>query len=147
MKTLALLLTALLLIACDASPNLSPEGQLRDTIESIEFAAQARSLSGIMEHVSDQYADHQGNDKKAIGQSLQLLIIRNQKINLFSIIRDLSVEGEFASAEISTAMTSRELDLSNESNRLRADSLRFSVAFANEGGDWKVRSVSWQQGW
>jgi len=147
MKNFTLLLLLLLLFACDSSPELSPEEKIKKTIDAIELAAEERSLSRVMEHISDQYADHHGNDKKAIQGLFQFQIIRNQKINIFSVVRDLQVEGRFASAEISTAMASREVDLSEESNRLRADSHRFSVAFAEEDGEWKVRSVTWQRGW
>ncbi len=147
MKNIVVSVILILLVGCNSSPELSPEQQVRNTIAAIELATEERSLSGVMEHVSDQYADHQGNDKKAIKQMFQLQIIRNQQINIFSVVRDLEVEGQFASAEVSAAMASRDVDLSNESNRLRADTHRFSVAFANEDGEWKVRSVSWQRGW
>jgi len=146
-KNIIALFIISLLFACGSSNQLTPEQRVENTLESIELAVEERSLSKAMQHISDQYRDPQGNDKQAIQRLLQLQYIKNQKINIFSVVRSLEVDGSFASAEVSAAMSSREVDLADESNRLRADTHRFSIALAEEDGIWRVRSVNWQPGW
>jgi hypothetical protein len=144
--SLPLLLISLMLSACGGE-DLSPEAQIRKTISEMESAAEQRSLSSFMEHVSEQYNDHEGNNHKAIARYVQINFIRNQSINIFSKIQSINVEGSSASVEISVAMGSREVDLSEEGNRLKADSMHFSVLFQLDDDKWLVKSVSWRRCW
>ncbi len=80
---------------------------------------------------------------------MQILFIRNQKINAFTVARSLEINSGFANVGISAAMTSREIDLSQEKNRLKADAHRFSITLIpseNEGFR-LVQSAIWQRGW
>jgi hypothetical protein len=144
--SILLLMACLTLTGCGGE-DLSPEAQIRKTIDEMEIAAEERSLSSFMEHVSKQYSDHDGNDHKAIARYVQINFIRNQSINIFSSIQSINVEGSTASVEVSTAMGSRDVDLSNEGNRLKADSMHFSVLFQLDDDKWLVKSVSWRRGW
>lgn len=145
-----LLINALLCLcfaACSSEPALSPEQSVRNTLAAIEESVEARSLSGIMAHVSDDYQDHQGQTKKDVRRVMQLQIIRNQNISVFTRIRSIEFNEGFASVELSTAMASRAVDLSLESNRLKADTAKFSLVLVEEDKQWKIQSSSWQQGW
>ncbi len=142
--TLAL---TLFLAGCGAESELSEEDKVRATLTAIEVAAEARSLSGMIEHVSDSYRDFEGNDTQKIKALLQLQLIKNQSINIFSNIRELEVSADSATVELSVAMASRGSDLSIEENRLRADTHRFSILLKREKEQWKIRSASWQRGW
>ncbi|GHA16819.1 hypothetical protein GCM10008090_28070 [Arenicella chitinivorans] len=146
-KTCLSLFALAVLVACSSEPADAPETQVRKTLTLIEEAAEQRSLSGIMAHISDDYADHQGYDSKQIARLAQLQIMRNQKINIFTLIRSIDIENNVASVELSAAMASRDTDLSLESNRLKADAVKFSVLLKREDRDWKVHSVAWKQGW
>lgn len=136
----------LTLTACDKD-NLSPQAQIKETIEKMELAAEARSLSSFMENVSKQYSDHEGNDYKAIARYVQLNYLRNQSINIFSHIQSIEVNGNTATAEVSVAMGGRGQDLSDEQGRLKADTMHFSILFTKQGQEWHVKSVSWRRGW
>ena len=136
-----------LLSACSSEPVNDPETQVRDTLTQIEEAAEQRSLSGIMAHISDDYADHQGNNNKQIARLAQLQILRNQKINIFTLIREINIDNDVASVELSAAMAARDADLSVEANRLKADAVKFSILLKREDDAWKVHSVAWKQGW
>jgi len=142
-----LMLVISLLSACNSDPELSEEDKVKATLNAIETAAQERSLSGMVEHLSPSYRDFDGNDYKAVKDLLRLQLLRNQSINIFSKIRELEVIGNSATAELSVAMASRGVDLSSEANRLRADTHRFSIRLAKEKELWKIKSVSWQRGW
>ncbi len=152
MKKRSIILTTVLAITllisgCDNEPVMSEEDQVRATIDAIEAAAEKRSLTGMLEHISSSYKDYDGNDVKKIKGFIQLQLIQNQSINIFTKIRELEVTEDTATVELSAAMASREVDLSSDENRLRADRHRFSIVLKLEQGQWKVRSVSWQRGW
>jgi len=138
---------ALMVGACSKQSTLSDEDKVRATLTAIEVAAEQRSLSSMVEHVSASYRDYEGNDYKKIKSLMQLELIKNQSINIFSKIRELQIVGDTATVEMSVAMSSRGVDLSSESNRLRADTHRFSILLIREKQDWKIQSVSWQRGW
>jgi hypothetical protein len=133
--------------ACSEQATLSDEDQVRRTLKAIEMGAQERSLSSMTEHISSSYQDHEGNDYKKIKGLMQLQLIKNQSINIFSNIRELEIIGDAATVEMSVAMASRGVDLSSQANRLRADTHRFSILLTREKQDWKIQSVSWQRGW
>jgi hypothetical protein len=133
--------------ACSQQPTLSDEDKVRATLSAIEAATEQRSLSSMIEHVSSSYKDYNGNDYKKIKSIMQLQLIKNQSINIFSKIQELEIIGDTATVEMSLAMASRNVDLSSEANRLRADTHRFSILLIREKQDWKVQSASWQRGW
>lgn len=147
-KTFSLLVTlSILLIACGDDPT-SPEQQVRNTLNTMQEAAENRSMSDFMEHISDRYADHQGNDKDSIRRIIQLLFLRNQSINIFTLIQSIDVQDNIAAVEISAAMAARGIDLTQETNRLKADAHHFSVVLQRvEDSEWEVQSVSWKRGW
>jgi len=137
----------LLLSACSSDEPMSDEQQVRAVLEAMELAAQDRSLSAVMQHVSPNYSDSKANDFKAVQRLVQLQFLRNQNINIFSKVSELEIIDNAATVEMSLAMTSGKLDLSDESNRLRADTFRFSLLFIKEKSDWRLQSASWQRGW
>ena len=137
------------LFSCDSAQPGSPESRLRDTLQSIEQAAEARSLSKFMQHISDDYQDHKGNDKDQIRKIMQLQYIRNQNIHILAKVTELVVDGNSATVELSAAMAGNEVDLQGDFSKLRADSYQFSVALVSpdQQQTWLVESVSWKRGW
>ena len=143
--TLALLLIA----ACSSADPQSPEQRVRHTLELMEQAAEARSVSDFMQHVSDAYTDHQGLAKGDIERIIQLQYLRNQRIHILSQVTDLSVTGDLATVEIATAMASKASDLEGDFNLIKANTHRFSAVFRSpdQQQSWLLESVSWQRGW
>lgn len=133
-------------MAC-SQDNLTPQAQIKLSIEKMELAAEDRSLSSFMDNISKQYSDHEGNDYKAIARYVQLNYIRNQNINIFSRIQSIEITDNTATAEVSVAMGSRGQDLSNEQGRLKANTMHFSILFSKQKQEWLVKSVSWRRGW
>lgn len=140
-------LLCLLLSACGQDTESSPEQQVRSVLSSIEEAAEARSLSGVMQHISESYRDHQEQSKDDLRRMVQFQFIRNQKINIFSRVQSLEIDGNRAIVELSAAMTGREIDLTNEQNRLRADLHSFSLVLNRDDDAWLIGSASWSRGW
>jgi len=141
----------LVLSACSGSEPESPEQQVRAVLAAIEEASEQRSLSGMMQHISNDYIDHRGNTNKDVKRLLQIHLLRNQNISVFTRISSLEVntdsQPQTASVELSAAMAARGVDLSLETNRLKANTHRFSLALTLEGDAWRISSGSWQRGW
>ena len=134
------------LAACGGDPS-TPEQRVRATLDAIEVGAEARSLSGVLDHVSERYTDHEGNVKKDIARIVQLEFIRSQSINIFTHIQSLEINGDTALVELGAAMAAREIDLSQEANRLHANTHHFSIVLHQQDKEWLVESVSWRRGW
>ncbi len=147
-RLLAVLISCLLLVSCSDDPT-SPEQQIRNSLSAMEIAAQNRSTSDFMRHIADDYFDQHGNDKKAVKRIVQILFLRNQKINIFSLIKSIEIKKGLAEVHLSAAMASREVDLSQESNRLKADTQRFSLTLIpnKNKSTWLIQSADWQRGW
>jgi len=114
---LAIALTTL--AACSSDAPLTDEAQLRAVLEKMELGAENRSVSGVIEHVSNTYNDPNGNDIKTLKKLIHLQFIRNQNINIFSKINEIEILESAATVEMSLAMTSGKLDLSNPKPRRR----------------------------
>lgn len=147
MKYALLFFISLFITACGSSDSQSPEQQVKAVLSAIEVGVEARSLSQVMEHISENYKDHRGNDKKTVARLMQFQILRNQNINIFTVIKRIEINNKKATVELSAAMAAKEVDLSIESNRLRANAHRFSILLENQDNQWRVHSVSWQRGW
>ena len=147
-RLLTIILSCFVLTACNGD-SLTPEQQVRNSLLAMEEAAQERSMSKFMNYVSDDYSDHQGNNKEAIKRLLQVIFLRNQNINIFTLIRSVEINDGIAAVELSAAMASRDVDLKQETNRLKADTQRFSIVLSSENNNetWLVQSMSWQPGW
>ena len=142
-----LLLTSSLISACSDDPS-SPEQQVRNTLDLMQQAAQERSMSDFMDHIADNYSDHRGNDKAAIRRIMQFLFLRNQSINIFTLIHSIDIQNNIAAVELSAAMAARGVDLTQENNRLKADTHRFSAVLEqSNSSEWQIKSVSWKRGW
>ena len=136
-----------MLCSCGDDPQ-SPVQQVQDTLQAMQDAAEQRSMADFMEHIADDYLDHQDNDKGAIRRIMQLLFLRNQSINIFTLVQSIDVQGNIAAVEVSAAMAARGVDLSQETNRLKADTHHFSMVLQQaQDSQWQVLSVSWKRGW
>ena len=147
MKKHLIILMLLLLTSCSQTKEDSPEQQIRQVLANIEQGIEDRSLSAVMDNIDDNYNDHQGRTKKDLKRYLQLQILRNQNITIFSKIRSLEVNQQLASIELSAASAARGVDLNIETNRLKADSHRASIVLTETNDGWKVTSSSWNRGW
>jgi hypothetical protein len=73
-----------LLTAC--SDGTSPEQQVRAVIQSMEAAAEKRDVGGLMEHISANYRDGQGQDRAEASRYARGYFITNQSVHLLTRI-------------------------------------------------------------
>lgn len=135
------------LIACSNEAKQSPEQRLRATIEAMVEAAKNRSLDGMAEHISDDYSDHNGYTKKKLKQIIQLQIIRNQNIFIHYKIKDLQINDNQATVELSAMMATTQHQLNKKISGITADKHNFSLLFTSPDKQktWLLNSASWQR--
>ncbi|MDG4551981.1 MAG: nuclear transport factor 2 family protein [Candidatus Contendobacter sp.] len=142
--TWAAVVLTLLLIACSRDAT-SPETQIRELVARAQIAAEARDVPGLRALITDDYADAQGNDRKAVENMLRLYILRNQSIHLFIRVRDIVfLEPERATARVAAAMAGRSVVSAGELTGMDADLYRFDLELVRRGGNWQVQRAAWE---
>lgn len=142
---LAVVLLAALAGGC-SSGREDPETQIRALLQRGEAAAEQKQAAVLRALLSDQYADPQGQDKKAIEAVIRYYFLRHQSIHLFTRIRGISFpQPENARADVLVAMAAQPIAGAGELERLRADLHRFEITFVREQGEWKVRQAEWRR--
>lgn len=145
------LICSTLITSCGSSGSISPKEQVRKVLTAIETATEERSLSRAMEYISDDYIDHKGYTKRDIKRLMQIHFLRNQNISVFTRVNSIEINEQTnpntASVEVSAAMAARGVDLSLDSNRLKANTHRFSLVLTRQDETWLISSGSWQRGW
>ena len=152
MKFLKLCLLGFALFSCSEAKLDSPDQAIKNTLQALEQAAEERTLSGFMQHISDDYQDRQGNGKKDIRRIIQIHYIRNQKIYIVSKVQSIVINGSTAIVELSAAMVGREADLPGETaglSGLRANTHHFNIQLISDDQQqtWLVKRVDWKRGW
>jgi len=132
-------------LAC--APDAStPEERIRAVLAALEAGAEKKSAGAIKEHVSELYADAQGNDKRAIAQLVAFHLLRNQSVYLLTRVRSVEIEAPGAArAEVLVAMAGTPIAGPEALLGLRADLYRFDLRLAEESdGAWRIRSAEWR---
>lgn len=136
-------LLLVVLAACGDSD--SPEAQVRKTIDAMEVAAEERDIDDLSEHVSEQFRDADGRDRKEVAQYVRGYFLMNQSIHLLTRISSIEFPTkDEARAKVTVAMVGREAAEANAWN-LAGEIYDFDVVFMREGDDWRVTHAKWRQ--
>jgi hypothetical protein len=124
MKLLAVLVLASSLAACGTR---SDEEQVRELIATLEKAAEARDASDLLEHVADDYADDDGNDKAQLGNWLRGYFLLNPTVDAQVDVESLErpVDGLVQSQIDITVLPA-------------GNHTTLAVEFRRRDGDWQV---------
>ena len=129
-----------LLPACSDRP--SPEQQVRSIIDAMELAAEARDVGDLMEHLSDNYRDAQGQDRQQAALHARGYFISNQSVHLLTHIESLEFPAaDEARVKLQVGMAGRGGETG--SGGLSADLHDFDLVLVQEGGEWKVSYADW----
>lgn len=129
-----------LLTAC--SDRASPEQEVRAVIDSMELAAEERDVGDLLQHLSDNYRDAEGQDRKQAALNARGYFIANQSVHLLTRIESLEFPAaDEARVKLQVGMAGRggatgQADLS-------ADLHDFDLVLVREGGEWKVSYADW----
>jgi ketosteroid isomerase-like protein len=138
---------ALTLAAGCGRDEQTPETRVRAVLAEITAAAEARDASALKPHLSDAYADAQGNDKAGVMGVATYHFLQHRSVHLFTRVRDLAVaaEGREARADVVVAMAGTAIPGPEALTSLRADLYRFDVVLQEEpDGLWRVVRADWR---
>ena len=129
-----------LLTAC--SDGASPEQEVRAVIDSMEVAAEARDVGDLMEHISDNYRDAQGQDRQQAALYARGYFVSNQSVHLLTRIDSLEFPAaDEARVKLQVGMAGRGGETG--SSGLSADLHDFDLVLVREGSGWKVSYADW----
>jgi len=144
MPAWAAMTLALLLVACSRDAA-SPEVQIRTLVAQAQIAAEARDAPSLRALIANDYADAQGNDRKAMENMVRLHLLRNQSIHLFTRVRDIAfLQPDRATVSVAAAMAGRPVVSAGELAGMNADLYRFDLELVRRGGDWQVQRAAWE---
>lgn len=145
LKAFSALVIIFIIAGCSNSDSLTPEDQVKTLMASMEKSLEERNLSDVFEHVSENYKDHRGNDKKALRKIAQIYVLRNKSIALASNLNSVAqVDEHTVAVEASILMGARADRDGNLLSQLSADSQQISAVFYLEDQQWKLVSMSWE---
>jgi hypothetical protein len=131
-----------LAVLAGCSGGATPEQEVRAVIDSMEAAAEARDVSGVMEHVSPAYRSADGLDRAEAARYLRGYFVANQSIHLLTRIESLEFPApDEARVQVQVGMAGRG---GQGAAGLSADLYDFDVALVREDGEWKVSYADWR---
>ena len=129
--------------ACRGS-RLSPDEQVRRTIDGMVKAVGERNIRPVAASVSERYTDGEGNDKQHIVSLVRVQFLLHP--NLYLVAKTASVECPEpieARAVVYAAMVSVPAGVPPDPRNLSADVYRFDLTLVDENGTWRVRGAAW----
>lgn len=130
---------ALLLLvgACSRPPD---EVRVRDTIEAMRHAAEARSAGGVLDGIAADFTGRNGEvDRDGLARILKIEFLRNEGIGVSLGAIDVAIDGDRATARFP-------MTLSDRSGRwLPSGSETYDVVsgWRREGSSWVCYNATW----
>ncbi len=129
----------MLLCACSRS---SDEQQLGNTLATMQQAIEDRKPSDFIENVADDFTAPEADmDQRKLHDLLRLQVLRNQRIGVSTVVRELRVEGIRATITLSATLTGRSGGRVPE----RGSVYSLTTGWRKDDGDWKLVQASWQR--
>ena len=138
----ALIVTLLLSPAC--KKPVSEEDRIKTMINETAKLAEAKDIKGVLEHISEDYKDPEGNDHNAVKGLLFVYFQQYEKVGLF--VRDIqvTVEGDEAEAQVKVILTGGEdPETIGDVVPASAGGYLLDLKLLNEGGEWMVVRGTW----
>jgi hypothetical protein len=121
----------------------SPEQQVRQVIDKMETAAEARDVSELVEHLSSEYRDVNGMSADEAGRYVRGYFVANQSIHLLTRVEQIEFPlPDEARARVLVGMVGRDADAASNWD-LAADLYEFKLSLRQEDGEWKVSFAQW----
>ncbi len=134
--------TVALLPAC-GQPERDVEAEIALLVEAAQESAEAGDAGSLINSLSDDYADAEGRDRRAMAVLVRTLLGRYPR--LMTVVTDLSVVA--ISDQLATAGMTVSL-IGKDGGRpawagIDADRLRLDLALRREDGRWYVSGARW----
>jgi hypothetical protein len=138
----ALIVTLLFSPAC--KKPVSEEDRIKAMINETADLAEAKDIKGVLEHISKDYKDPEGNDRNAVKGLLFVYFQQYEKVGLF--VRDIqvTVEGDEAEARVKVILTGGEdPETIGDVVPASAGGYLIDLKLVNEDGEWMVVRGTW----
>jgi hypothetical protein len=134
--TLALLI---LLVGCAKHPT---EALLLENIEQMQRSGESRDVSGLLEHIAEDFSGQNGSmDRAQLRAFLTGIRLRTQNIGVTRSKTDVSIQGTRAKVDIHMLVTDGGQYLPSTGRLVQAQT---QWRFAN--GQWQLASANWEEG-
>lgn len=121
----------------------APEAQVRAVIAAGEQAAEARDLSGVLEHVSPAFLDEHGGGRDELKQILRGYFVTHQSIALLTRIDSVEFPyRDLARVRVTVGTLGREA-AGATAFELAADVNEIVLELKLEDDEWKVVRAAW----
>ncbi len=133
-----LFLAVLIFTGCARQPD---EQLLRETIDQMQQAGEARDIGGVLEHVADDFAGQRASmTRDQLRGYLLAMRMRTTEIGITRTHLDIMINGTQAKAEISFLVTDGGQILPTTGQYVRA-----TTAWRFDGA-WKLTNSDWSEG-
>ena len=123
-----------------------PEAQVRALLAAGEAAAEARDLSGVLEHVSEDYRDERGGGREELRQYLRGYFVMHQSVHLLTRVESVEFPyRDYARVRLTLGTLGREVDAGTAFD-LAADVHDVALELRLEDDAWRVVRAAWEPG-
>lgn len=141
MRGLMLSIGLSLLAACGGeAPEYNPEDEIRAWVARGEAAAEEKDRGGLLDMISEYYADGRGNDHEGIGNMLRIYFFRQDSIALLTSIDNIAMMGDTAAM---VNVTAGMAGTSSGAIGLNADAYRFEFELEKQDDEWLLIGARW----
>jgi len=147
-KRLFLLGVSVLLVAVVFLPAckkpVSEEDRVKTMINETADLARQKDIKGVLEHVSKDYRDPEGNDRNALKGILFVYFQGYEKVGIF--VRDIqvTVDGDEAEAQVKVILTGGEdPDTMGDVVPKSGGGYLIDLKLVKQDGDWMVVRGTW----
>jgi hypothetical protein len=115
-------------------------------IENAERAAEEHDLPALLEFVSDNYADDEGNTKQHIRGIVAYYFRHHRSIHILYTVKRIEMANpEVAEVGLAAALAGQPISSQGDLVKIEADLLYFEIIFRKANADdWRVTSAKWE---
>lgn len=138
-NAVVLIVASLLLCACSRSTD---EQQLRDALATMQQAIEDRKPSEFMEHLADDFSAPEADmDRAQVHDLLRLQVLRNERIGISTVVREVRVEGVRATITLTATFTGSSGGWLPE----RGSVYTLTGGWRKDDGDWRLVQANWER--
>jgi len=126
-----------LLIGCS---HEAPETALRNTIASMQKAAETHDTDALFEPIAEDFSGSEGMDRKAFQRYVTFVGMRHKSVGVSLGPLDVKMFGDRATVKFTAAITGGAGGLLPE----QAQVYDIDTGWRLEGNDWKLISAHWK---
>ncbi len=137
---MAISLCLLVVLAFAGCARAPAEQRLREAMDGLQAAIEAREVGTAMEFVADDFIASGSLDREGARNLLRLMVLRHQRLGLTLGPADVELFDARATVRFTAVATGGQGTLLPESARV----WQVETAWREDSGDWKLISAHWQ---